>query len=62
MFLNDTWNVGRTTITGGVRYDRYHGWLPEQEQLAASVGPTSVAAKTFPETHLFTWNVFAPRA
>ena len=27
----------RSTL--GVRYDRYHAWLPEQEQLAGTVGP-----------------------
>ena len=37
-FVNDTWSAGRVTASGGVRYDRYHGWLPEQEQLAATVG------------------------
>lgn len=61
MFINDTWSVGRLTINAGVRYDRYHGWLPEQEQLAATVGPVSVAAKTFAETDLYTWNQVAPR-
>jgi hypothetical protein len=61
LFLNDTWNLGRLTLNGGVRYDRYHGWLPEQEQLAASVGPVAVSAATFAETPLYTWNLFAPR-
>ena len=60
-FVNDTWAVKRITLTGGVRYDRYHGWLPEQEQLAATVGPVSVPAAVFPEEHFFTWNLFAPR-
>ena len=60
-FFTDTWNAGRTTINGGVRYDRYNGWLPEQEQLAATVGPVHVDALTFPEANLFTWNAFAPR-
>jgi hypothetical protein len=61
LFFNDTWAVGRATINAGVRYDRYHGWLPEQEQLAATVGPTSVPAAIFAEEHLYTWNQFAPR-
>ncbi len=61
LFLNDTWSVGRFTLNGGVRWDRYNGWLPEQNQLAATVGPISVQAKTFPEQDLFTWNVVAPR-
>ena len=61
MFLTDTWSAGRTTINGGVRYDRYTGWLPEQQQLPATVGPVHVDAATFPQTTLFTWNAFAPR-
>jgi hypothetical protein len=60
-FLNDTWNAGRTTISGGVRFDRYDSFLPEQEQLAATVGPVSVAARTFARQDMFTWNVIAPR-
>jgi hypothetical protein len=61
VFLNDTWNMGRLTLNAGVRYDRYHGWLPEQEQLGATVGPVSVSAATFAETDRYTWNLFAPR-
>jgi len=61
LFVNDTWAVGRLTLNAGLRYDRYHGSLPEQQQLAASVGPTSVPAATFPETDLYTWNQLAPR-
>jgi hypothetical protein len=60
-FLTDTWAIGKTTINAGVRYDRYHAWLPEQEQLAGTVGPVVVAGKTFAETHFYTWNSFAPR-
>ncbi|MGH9202689.1 MAG: hypothetical protein ACRD2A_15800, partial [Vicinamibacterales bacterium] len=61
LFVNDTWSIGRASVNAGVRYDRYRGWLPEQEQVAASVGPVSVQAKTFSQTSLYTWNVFAPR-
>ncbi|MDO8678857.1 MAG: carboxypeptidase regulatory-like domain-containing protein [Acidobacteriota bacterium] len=61
LFVNDTWSLGRATLNAGLRWDRYHGWLPEQDQLAASVGPISSVAKTFPETHFYTWNVAAPR-
>ena len=61
IFLNDTWAAGRMTVNGGIRYDRYSGWLPEQEQLGATVGPITVDARTFPETSLFTWNLVAPR-
>jgi hypothetical protein len=60
-FLNDTVAIGRATVNAGVRYDRYHSFLPSQEQLAATVGPVPVPAKTFAETDMFTWNGLAPR-
>ena len=69
-FINDTWSVGRATLNAGFRYDRYRGWLPEQEQLAGSLAAwapqfPSLAAlvqpKTFPEVEFYTWNVAAPR-
>jgi hypothetical protein len=61
LFVTDTWAVGRITITPGVRYDHYKGWLPEQDQLAGQTGPVTVAAKTFPQTDLYSWNQIAPR-
>src|ERR671913_1899176 len=70
VFINDTWSFGRATVNAGLRYDRYHGWLPEQEQLAGSLAQwaprfpalaSAVTAKTFPETHIYTWNQIAPR-
>ena len=60
-FLNDTFNRGRFTANAGVRYDRYVAFLPEQQQLAATVGPVSVPAKTFAQRDMFTWTGFAPR-
>ncbi len=60
-FVNDTWAIGRFTMNAGVRFDQYKGWLPEQNQLGATVGPVVVQAKTFAETDLFSWNLFAPR-
>jgi hypothetical protein len=69
-FMNDTWSLGRMTLNGGVRYDRYHGWLPEQIQLPGSLSAwapqfpdlaSRVVAKTFPEQHIYTWNQIAPR-
>jgi hypothetical protein len=69
-FVNDTWAFGRATLNAGFRYDRYHGWVPEQEQLAGSLSAWAprfpalanlVQPKTFEETHYFTWNVAAPR-
>ncbi len=60
-FVNDTFSVGRLTVNGGVRFDHYSGWLPEQEQLAFSLGPAVLDAKTFAEADLYSWNLFAPR-
>jgi hypothetical protein len=60
-FVNDTWAVGRLTVNAGLRWDQYKGWLPEQNQLGATVGPVVVQAKTFAESDLFSWNLFAPR-
>ena len=61
-FVNDTWAKGRSTINLGIRFDRYHGWLPEQEVLGATVGPVTVAAAPQAETNLYTMsNLWAPR-
>ena len=61
VFLNDTWALGRLTLTLGARWDRYKGWMPQNEQIAYSIGPVSVPAQTFPEQDFFTWNSFGPR-
>jgi hypothetical protein len=61
-FINDTWSFGRLTLNLGVRYDRYKGWIPEQEQLGGTIGPHTIAAQTFPEETFFTWNQVAPRS
>ncbi|MGH9345728.1 MAG: carboxypeptidase regulatory-like domain-containing protein [Vicinamibacterales bacterium] len=61
LFLNDTWSTGRLTLNLGVRYDRYKGWMPEQEQMGATIGPHTIASQTFPEQTFFTWNQVAPR-
>jgi hypothetical protein len=61
MFVNDTWVVGRATVNAGLRFDRYDGYLPEQQQLAGTVGPVSVPAASFAKRDLFTWNRAAPR-
>jgi len=69
-FINDTWSFGRATINGGLRWDRYQGKTPEQQQLPGSLAewaprfPTlaaQVTAATFPAKTFFTWNVAAPR-
>jgi hypothetical protein len=62
LFVNDTWATGRSTINLGLRYDRYHGWLPEQQVIGATVGPVTVVGSTQAERDLYTMsNLFAPR-
>jgi hypothetical protein len=70
LFLTDTWAVGKLTMNAGVRYDRYKGWLPEQDQMAGTAAgwaasfpalASQVQAKTFAQRDLYTWNSFAPR-
>jgi hypothetical protein len=60
-FINDTWSKGRVTMNLGLRWDRYNGWMPQQEQMAFTNGPVSVPAQTFPETQFYTWNNLGPR-
>ena len=69
-FMNDTWSFGRATINAGFRYDRYSGWVPEQQQLDGALSAwatqfpslsSQVTAKTFAEQTFYTWNVAAPR-
>jgi hypothetical protein len=70
VFINDTWSIGRATLNAGFRWDRYRGWLPEQEQLSGSLAEWAprfpslaalVTAKTFAQKDMFVWNVAAPR-
>ena len=60
-FFNDTWTMGRVTVNAGVRWDRYRGWMPQQQQIAYSIGPVSVPAQTFDERSFYTWNSLGPR-
>jgi hypothetical protein len=62
LFVNDTWSMGRMTLNFGVRWDRYHGWMPEQQQIAFAIGPVSVPEQVFPERDFYTWNNIGPRA
>lgn len=62
IFINDTWSMGRVTMNLGARWDRYRGWMPQQEQIAFAIGPVSVPARTFEEQTFFTWNSIGPRA
>jgi hypothetical protein len=58
-FFRDAWRFGeRATLNVGVRYERYHLFLPAQSKPQGRFYP----AGDFPETQVLTWNNWAPRA
>jgi hypothetical protein len=57
-FVRDAWRFGdRATLNLGVRYERYHLYLPAQSKLVGRFYP----AGDFPFTEVLTWNNWAPR-
>ena len=57
-YLQDSWRIGdRLTINGGVRFERYHVFLPAQSKPASTFN----VAASYPATDLLTWNAAAPR-
>lgn len=56
-FFQDKWNVGRFTINMGLRYDRYHAFVDEQEKEQGQFGN----AGSFPAVDVLTWTALAPR-
>ena len=58
MFARDAWRMGeRATLNLGVRYERYHLFLPPQSKPGGRFYP----AGDYPSTDLLTWNNWAPR-
>jgi hypothetical protein len=58
LFVKDAWRFGdRATLNMGVRYERYHIYLPPQSKDAGRFYP----AGDFPYTDVLTWNNWAPR-
>ncbi len=60
-FANDTWRLSnRITLNLGIRFDKYSGFLAEQEHPVSRFNPT---AMTFPaQDNVFDWNLVSPRA
>ena len=57
-FVRDAWRFGdRATLNLGLRYERYHVFLPAQSKPAGRFYP----AGDFPETEVLTWRNWAPR-
>jgi hypothetical protein len=58
IYVKDTWSIGqRLTANIGVRYDRYHSFLPAQTK---EQGPFGLAG-TFEKQDVLTWNRIVPR-
>ena len=60
-FINDTWRVNnRMTLVLGLRFDKYTGFLPEQEHPVSRFNPTAIK---FPaQDKVYDWNLISPRA
>ena len=57
-YLRDAWRFGdRATVNLGLRWERYHVYVPEQSKPAGRFYP----AGDFPYTDVITWNNWAPR-
>ena len=59
VYLSDQWRVGRRlTFNLGLRFERENAFVPPQEQQAGQF----VAAASYPQIPVGTWNMLAPRA
>ncbi len=58
LYVSDSWVMGRLTINGGLRYDRFIDWAPAQNSPAGTFAP----ARTFPDSgDIVHWNNVSPR-
>jgi len=59
-FANDTWRLGnRMTLNLGLRFDKYVGFLPEQEHPASRFNPAPITFSAVDE--VINWNLLSPR-
>jgi hypothetical protein len=67
VYLQDSYSVSRLTVTGGLRWERLEGYLPEQESPATSwaglgVGGFAGVSRTFDEQRdVVLWHTIGPR-
>lgn len=60
IYAQDSYSVRNLTLTGGVRWERLEGYLPEQASPASRFFPN--LTRSFPEQRdLVNWNTFGPR-
>ena len=56
-FVTDTWSLGRVTLSYGVRWERYHNFIPEQTKAAGQFS----SAQVFEPIDVLTWKGVVPR-
>jgi len=56
-FVTDTWSMGRVTLAYGVRWERYHNFIPPQAKAAGQFS----RAQTFDAVDVLTWTDVVPR-
>ena len=60
LYLQDSYAIQRLTLTGGLRWERLEGYLPEQESPGSQWFPD--IQRTFPEQRdLILWHTLGPR-
>jgi hypothetical protein len=60
LYLQDSYAINRLTLTGGIRWERLEGYLPEQESPASQWFPN--LTRTFPEQRdVILWHTIGPR-
>jgi hypothetical protein len=66
LFAQDSYSIDRLTVTGGVRWERLHGYLPAQSSPATRWTALGIPAfqnvpRTLAETDVITWHTAGPR-
>ena len=66
LFVQDSYSINRLTVTGGVRYERLHGYLPDQSSpatrwTALGIPEFQNVPRTLSRTDVVTWNTAGPR-
>jgi hypothetical protein len=56
-FVTDTWSLRRVTLSYGIRWERYHNFIPEQTKAAGQFS----SAQTFQPIDVLTWKGVVPR-
>jgi hypothetical protein len=59
IYVQDKWTVKRLTLSGGLRFDTFQSYFPEQTLVPGPLVPTR--SLTFPKTDMANWKDIVPR-